>query len=132
MLEPAQAIEDGQRLVARRALVDRRFQQAPGFVAVASSERRQPLLQQLLGFSLPLGERAPRALDVRASPRVAAIEKQRARPDVDGVLVLGGEVVIQTDEQELLDLRVPIRLAPLRRAQRIGSKGIRHQEARKL
>src|SRR6184192_1111118 len=39
-------------------------------------------------------ERARSALDVGTGPRVAAIEKQRARPDVDGLFVLRGEVVV--------------------------------------
>ena len=37
------------------------------------------------------------------------IEEQGACPDVDRLLVLCGEVVVQTREQELLDLRIPIR-----------------------
>jgi hypothetical protein len=39
---------------------------------------------------------------------VASIEKEGAGPDVDGLLVLRGEVVVQTGEEELLDLRVAI------------------------
>jgi hypothetical protein len=39
---------------------------------------------------------------------VVAIEEKGPGPDVDGLLVACGEVVIQADEQELLDLRVSI------------------------
>ena len=40
---------------------------------------------------------------------MAPVEKQRARPHIDGELVAGGEVVVEADEQELLDFRVAIR-----------------------
>ena len=99
-----------ERVVERRAAVDRGLQQAPRLAAVAALERRDAALQQLLGLPLPLGQRAARPLDVRAGARVAAIEKQRARPDVDRVLVVRGEVVIEAGEQQLLDLRVAIRV----------------------
>src|SRR2546430_3753244 len=49
-------------------------------------------------------------LDIRARAGMAAIEEQRARPDVDGFLVTGGEVMIEAGEQELLDLRFAIRV----------------------
>jgi len=39
---------------------------------------------------------------------MAAIEKERARPDVDGLVVLSGEIMIEASEQELFDLRVAI------------------------
>ena len=71
-------------------------------------KRRDAGLEQLLRLTLALGERAARAIDVGASPRVAAIEEQRARPDVDGLFVLRGEVVIEAGEQQLLDLRIAI------------------------
>ena len=105
----------------------RRLQQPARLVAVAALERRDAGLQQLFGFALPLGQRAARPLDVRARPRVAAIEKQRARPDVDGLVVLGGEVVIEAGEQELLDLRVAIRIRRgVVRARAVGAKRIGH------
>ena len=88
VLEPVQPIEHRQRLVRGRAAVDRRLQQPARFVAVAATERGDAVLQQLFGFALPLGQRAAGALDVGARARVAAIEKQRARPDVDGLLVV--------------------------------------------
>jgi hypothetical protein len=39
---------------------------------------------------------------------MAPVEEQRARPDVDGLLILRGELVVEADEKELLDLRVAI------------------------
>ena len=39
---------------------------------------------------------ALRAVDICARARVTAIEKQRPRPDVDGLRVVGGEVVVET------------------------------------
>ena len=104
-----QPLEHGERFFGRRAAVDRGLQQAARFVAVAAVERGDAVLQQLFGLALPLGQRAARPLDVGARAGMAAVEEQRARPDVDGELVLGGEVVIEADEQELLDLRVAIR-----------------------
>ena len=107
--EPVQPIEHGERLFRAARRCRSRPAAAGGFVAVAAAERGDAVLQQLFGLALPLGQRAARALDVGARARVAAVEEQRARPDVDGVLVVGGEVVIEADEQQLLDLRVAIR-----------------------
>ena len=70
-------------------------------------------MHQLFGPALPLGERAAGAFDVRPGPGVAAVEEQDAPPDVDGFLVPAGEVVIETREQQLVDLRVPIGIAAL-------------------
>src|SRR5439155_15039906 len=103
-VEAIQALEKGQRIFRRRAGVDGGLQQAPRFLAVAAVEGRDAGLQQLLRLALPLGERAARALDVGARPRVAAIEKQRAGPHVDGLFVLRREVVIEAGEKKLLDL----------------------------
>ena len=59
---------------------------------------------------------------------MAAIEEQRARPDVDRLFVLGGEVVIQAEQQQLLDLRIAIRLRrAVERACGIGAKRVRHR-----
>ena len=104
----------------------RRLQQAPCFASVAAAERRGAVVQQFLGLPLPLGQRAARPLDVRARAGMAAIEKQRARPDVDGVLVLRGEVVIETGEEQLFDFGVAIRVRRGARASgcRVGAKRI--------
>ena len=91
-------------------------------------ERRDAVLQQLLRLALPLGERAAGPFDVGAGARVASIEKQRPRPDVDGCLVLRGEIVIETDEKQLLDLGITIRLRRgIERARTIGAKRIGHR-----
>ena len=66
-------------------------------------------MQQFLGLTLPLGDGAARALDVGTRARMAAIEKERTRPDVDRLIVLRRKVVIEADQQELFDLRVAIR-----------------------
>ena len=109
LFEPVEPIEHGQRFVGRRALRHRRLQQTTGLAGVAAIEGCYAVLQQLLRFPLPLGQCAACPFDVRPRPRMAPIEKQRACPDVDGLLVLCGEIVVQTGEQELLDLRIPIR-----------------------
>jgi hypothetical protein len=41
---------------------------------------------------------------------VTAIEKEHARPDADGELVLRSEVMIEAGEQELFDFRLAINL----------------------
>ena len=125
--EPIQALEDGERLVARRAAVDRRLEQPPRLAAVAALERRDARVQQLFRLALPLGERAAGPLDVRPRPRMTPIQKKRPRPDVDGVVVLRGEVMVEADEEELFDLRVPLRIRRgVGRAGTVGAKRIRH------
>jgi len=58
---------------------------------------------------------------------VIPIQEQRAGPDVDRLLVLRREVMIQTHEQELLDLRVPTRvLRGFERSGGVGPERIRH------
>jgi hypothetical protein len=55
------------------------------------------------------------------------IEEQSATPDIDRLLVLRCEVVIQANEQELLDLRVPVRLwLSFERSGGVGPERIRH------
>ena len=105
-----QALEDGERFVGRRAAVDGRLQQPARFLPFAALKRGDAAVQELLGLALALGERAAGPLDVGARTRMVAIQEERARPDVDGVLVAGGEIVVQTDQQQLLDLRVAIDL----------------------
>jgi hypothetical protein len=62
-------------------------------------------MQQFLRLALPLGDRASRALDVRAGTVVIALEKHHARPDVDRVLVFSREVMIETGDEQLFDAR---------------------------
>ena len=52
-------------------------------------------MQQFFRLALPLGLRAARALDVGTGAIVAAIEKQHARPHVDGRLLGPTKVVIE-------------------------------------
>ena len=107
--ETIEAIEQRQRLVRRRATLDGGCQQAPGSDSIAALKRGLPCLQQLLAFPLTLGNGAARAFDVRPRTRVTAIQKQHARPDADGELVLSVEVMVQTGEQQLLDARLAAR-----------------------
>jgi hypothetical protein len=58
---------------------------------------------------------------------VAAIEKQDARPDVNGLFVVAGEVSIQTDEQELLDSRVALVSFERVSGGSVGRQRIRHR-----
>ena len=120
-LDTVEPIEDGQRFFRRRAAVDRRLEQTTSFVAFAALEGGDAILQQLFGFTLPLGEGAACPVDVGARPRMAAVEKERARPDIDGELVAAGEVVVETDQQELLDLGGAIRS---RRDIRVSARGV--------
>ena len=58
--------------------------------------------------ALLLGLRAAGAIDVGARAIVIAIEKQHARPEVDGRFELVREIVIETGHEEMLDPRVVI------------------------
>ena len=80
-----------------------------GGAATARTTTNDALLQQLFRLALPLRERAARAFDVRACARMAAVEEERARPDVDGELVALAEIMVEAGEEELFDLRVAIR-----------------------
>ena len=84
-----------KRDVGGRAPFDGRRQQSPRIRHLAAVKRRGAAMQQLFALPLPLGQRAPRAIDVGAGPRMAAVEKEDARPDVDRVLVTAGEVVVE-------------------------------------
>ena len=64
-----------------------------------------------LGLALQLGLRAARALDIGARAIVVAIEKQHARPEVDGLFVLTGEVLVEPGEEQLLDAGVTLGVA---------------------
>src|SRR5262249_39339815 len=59
----------------------------------------------------------------------AAIEEQRARPDVDRELVARREVVIEAEEQQLLDFGVAIlRRLDVERAGAVGAERIGHKQ----
>ena len=90
----------------RRAPRQRVAQQRAGLLHVAAIERIEALVDQGFGLALPLGLRAPRALDVGASAIVMAIEEQDARPEIDGGVELAGEVVIEPRDEQVLDAHV--------------------------
>ena len=84
-------------------------------------------MKQFLRLALLFRHRASCALDVRAGARVAAIEEQHPRPDVDGLCVVGGKILIETGKQKALDLGVALGVTVGRggivdwiRAKRIG------------
>jgi len=106
MLEALDAIEERQHLVRRTTLRHGRIEQAAGFPAVASANRGRAVVQQGFGFTLPLGLRAAGTFDVGASACVTAVEEERAGPDVDRLVVVASKVVIESGEQQLLDLRL--------------------------
>jgi hypothetical protein len=100
-----------ERAGASRRERRRRWRCNNGPVSTPTPRRAQhTVLQEFFGLSQPLGERAARPLDVRARPWMAAIQEEHAGPDVDRLIVLSRKVMIEADEQELLDLRVAIRL----------------------
>jgi len=60
-------------------------------------------------------------------PRVAAIEKERPSPDIDGLRVVGGEVVVQARDEQAFDFGVALGASVCRRrhgveirAERVG------------
>ena len=65
-------------------------------------------MHQLVGLPLPLSQGGTGPLDVRASSRIASVQKQHAGPDVQRLFVLRVEVVVGTGEQELFDLDVAV------------------------
>lgn len=60
-------------------------------------------MQELFGFALAFRYRGAGAVDVRAGAIVVALEKHNARPDVDGLFVFSGEIVVETGNEELFD-----------------------------
>jgi glutamate formiminotransferase / 5-formyltetrahydrofolate cyclo-ligase len=109
-LEAIQPAKHGEGFIRGRTALNRGLQQAAGFVSFAALERRDAVVQEFFGLALPLGERAASPLDVGAGAGVVAIEKQRARPDVDRGFVARREIMIETNEQQVLDFGVAIRL----------------------
>ena len=72
--------------------------------------------------------RASRPFDVRPGTRMAAIQKQRPRPDVDRLFVLAGEIMVETPEEELFDLRIAIGIRrAFERAGTVGTKRVGHR-----
>ena len=85
-------------------------EQPPGRRAVAAVERRHAFLDEFLGRALALGQRAAGAVDVRPRSRVAPIEEQHPAPDVDGLLVAAGEILLEPREQQFVYLGVAIQV----------------------
>src|SRR5918995_1196161 len=71
---------------------------------------------------------SPRGCHICACPRMIAIEKERPRPDVDGLCEVGGEILIEAGKEKALDFGVALGVAVDRRrrlvdvgcAERIG------------
>jgi hypothetical protein len=87
-IEAIQPFEKGDGLLTGGAVLDSRGQQPARRTSIASVERRDARVQQLLAFALALGERPTGSLDISPGARVAAIEKQHPGPDADRQLVL--------------------------------------------
>ena len=83
-------------------------QQPARGLRLAALKRGGARVDQLFAFALTFGDRAARALDVRAGACVTAIEEQGPRPDVDGEIVLAGEVVIEAAQEQLFEARFAI------------------------
>jgi glutamate formiminotransferase / 5-formyltetrahydrofolate cyclo-ligase len=128
VLEPLHPLQQGQEFVRRSAARHGGIEQAARFRTVATPDGCRPVVEQRLGLALPLGLRAAGALDVGAGARVTSIEEQRARPDVYGLVILSGKVVIQPGKQKLLDLRVTFGPGRgLLQARRLGAERIGHE-----
>ena len=120
--------EQHERLVAWRALIDGARQQVACALDVACLVGIEAAVQQFLRLALPLGNRASRAVDVGARPIVIALEKDDARPDIDGLFVISGEVVIETGDEKFFDARRALGDRPkCRRLRGIGALWLRHQ-----
>jgi hypothetical protein len=102
------AIEEGQRLVGRRPTVERSLKKPFRFIAISVSNRSDAPLKQLLRFTLPLGQRAARTIDVRPCARMTPIEKERARPDVDRLFVACSEVMVEASDQQSFNFGVTL------------------------
>ena len=85
-------------------------------------------MQDLLGLALALGKSIAGALDIRTCPCLAPIQEQHARPDVDRLFVVAGEVVIEALEEKLLDASVAVGTGEgVRCAGRRAVKRLRHR-----
>src|SRR5262245_13204941 len=103
-----QTIKEWQHLVGRRPTVDCSLKQPFRFIPISVSKRRDAPLKQLLRFALPLGQRAPRAINIRPRARMTSIEKERACPDVDRLFVARGEVMVEASDQQSFDFGVTL------------------------
>jgi hypothetical protein len=69
-------------------------------------EQHRDVLQGFLGASLSLHNRATGPVNVASSARVAPVEKQHPRPEVNGVFVLTEKIAIQPIDQEVVHAAV--------------------------
>src|SRR5438105_3688091 len=106
----ADAIEQHQRAVARRALTDRACQQFARGLDITSFVRVQAAVQELLGLALTLGDRLARPIDVGASAIVIPVEENDARPDIDRLFVVFREVMIEAGDEKFFDARRALRI----------------------
>ena len=102
-------------LFAAGPAIDSRFEQRPSRNLVPALKGRDTGVEQFFTFTLPLGNGASGALDVRPRASVPAIEEQDARPHIDGKIVLTGEVMVEAREEKFFDPGVTIAIRFLRR-----------------
>jgi len=119
-LEAIEALEQGERFIGDRTVLDSRHEETSRGFRFPSLESRGSGVDELLTFPLPLGDRPARPFDVRSRPGMATIDEQRARPDVNRELVLTGEVMIEAAQQQFLDAGLAIALRFERGRQGVG------------
>ena len=89
-------------------MLHRGSDQAACRLRVSPVKRRISGVEQLITFSLPLGDSTARPFDVGTRPCMTAVDEQHARPHVDREFVLFRKVMIEPREQELFDARVAV------------------------
>ena len=77
-VDAVDASEKRERHLVRASALHGRIQQLARRIHLAALEGGHAAVQQLFGFALLLGERAPCALDIRTRPRMSAIERATA------------------------------------------------------
>lgn len=87
----------------RGALVEGIAQERPSADDLATIERFEALVHERLRDSLLLGLSASGPIDIGARSIVGAIEKEHARPQVDGGIELTREIVIEPGDEQMLD-----------------------------
>lgn len=122
--QPFDPIEHPLGIVQRCSTLDGIGHEAARQCHIAFVKRFDALMKDGFGFALPLGLCATRPLDVGAGSTVVTIEEQDARPQVDGLFVLGGEILIEAREQQLLDSGVPLGAAQRLGRSGVGTKGV--------
>ena len=115
-------MQEHEREVVGAPLLDCTRQQFACPLQIARLIGRDPLVQTLFGFALPLGKRAARAFDVRTGAAMATFEKGHARPDIDRLFVITTEVVVETGQQQLFDTRGAFGLAQRASVGRISAE----------